>query len=339
MWQRDYILDISRNITYVYRMKNDTKTAKDEFDADDLNLITLAREYSDEDKARALLESWRWPGGKPICPHCKFDESYTVTSKPGTKNKVRKGLYYCAACRKPYTATVGTVMEDSHVPISKWMMAFFLICSSKKAISAHQLHRMLGVTYKTAWFMAHRIRYAFGGDETKLTGTVEVDETFVGGVGDPRTKLSRKTPVVALIERGGKMHTRVVSNVSQRNLGQCLAECVDKSAIVNTDDHAAYKPALKAYARHDVVNHSKLEYHRINPDGSIATTNSAESFFSLLKRGVYGSWHHVSREHLPKYANEFGFRWNTRKLTDGARVASAVPMIEGKRLLYRKPAN
>jgi transposase-like protein len=323
-------------------MKNDIETAnkgETAFDADDLNLIKLAQDYSDEDKARALLESWRWPGGKPICPHCKFDESYKVTSKPDTKNKVRKGLYYCAACRKPYTATVGTVMEDSHVPISKWMMAFFLICSSKKAISAHQLHRMLGVTYKTAWFMAHRIRYAFGGDNTKLTGTVEVDETFVGGKGERKTNFSRHVPVVALIERGGKMHTRVVSNVSQKNLGQCLNECVDKSAIVNTDNHDAYKPALKEYKRHDTVNHSRFEYSRTNADGTKSGINTCESFFSLLKRGVYGSWHHVSREHLPKYANEFGFRWNTRKLTDGARMAFAVPMIEGKRLLYRKPAN
>src|SRR5579862_290747 len=181
-----------------------------ELDADDLNLIKLAQEYSDEDKARALFESWRWPKGKPICPHCKFDESYKVTSKPETKRKVRNGLYYCAACRKPFTATVGTIMEDSHVPISKWIMAFFIICSSKKAVSAHQLHRMLGVTYKTAWFMAHRIRFAFGddADSPKLNGVVEVDETFIGGKGDRRTKLSRKTPVVALIEQGGNMKAR-----------------------------------------------------------------------------------------------------------------------------------
>ena len=202
-------------------MKNDIKTAKDGFDADDLNLITLAQEYSDEDRARELFESWRWPNGKPICPHCKHDESYKITSKPETKKKVRKGLYYCAACRKPFTATVGTVMEDSHLPISKWMMAFFLICSSKKSISAHQLHRMLKITYKSAWFMAHRIRFAFGDDlnSKPLTGTVEVDECFIGGKGDPKTTFSRKIPVVALIARDGRAKARVVSNVSQTNLG------------------------------------------------------------------------------------------------------------------------
>jgi transposase-like protein len=314
-------------------------TTGEEFDADDLNLITLAQQYSDEDKARELFESWRWLNGKPICPHCKHDEYYTITSRPETKRKVRKGLYYCAACRKPFTATVGTVMEGSHIPISKWMMAFFLICSSKKAISAHQLHRMLGVTYKTAWFMAHRIRFAFGDDlnAPKLSGIVEVDETFVGGKGDLKTKFSRKIPVVVLLERGGKAKTRVVSNVSQHNLGKVLAECVDKKAIVNTDNHDAYKPALKEYKRHDVVNHSAEEYHRRNPDGTTSSTNTAESFFSLLKRGIIGAWHHCSREHLPKYANEFAFRFSTSKMTDGARTAAAIPLIEGKRLMYRRP--
>jgi transposase-like protein len=198
---------------------------------------------------------------------------------------------------------------------------------------------MLKTTYKTAWFMAHRIRYSMGDNKFKLFGTVEADETFIGGKGDMKTKFSRQTPVVALIERGGKMHTRVVSSVTQKNLGKCLAECVDKSAIVNTDDHDAYKPALKAFARHDVVNHTRKEYHRLNPDGTISTTNSAESFFSLLKRGVYGSWHCVSREHLPKYASEFEFRWNTRKLSDGERMENFVPMIDGKRLTYRQTAS
>ncbi len=236
------------------------KTKSDEFDADDLNLISLAQEYQDEDKARELFESWRWPNGKPICPHCQFDESYKLTSKPNTKNKIRKGVYCCAACRKTFTATVGTVMEDSHVPISKWLMATFILCSSKKSISANQLHRMIKVTYKTAWFLAHRIRFAMGSDTAKLTSTVEVDETFVGGKGDSRNRYVRQTPVVALIERGGKMHTRIVSKVSQHNLGQCLFDCVDKSATINTDEHTAYLHTAKTFKRHDVVNHSRNEY-------------------------------------------------------------------------------
>ena len=326
-------------------MKNDMKPQKsvtlDEFDADDLNLISLAQEYADDDKARELLERLRWPNGV-VCPHCANDGKSKPISKlipkMASKTAVRKGVYFCGACRQQFTVTVKTVFEGSHVPISKWMMAWFLICSSKKGMSAHQLHRMLKVTYKTAWFMAHRIRFALGDDgKGKLTGAVEIDETFVGGEGSGKTRFSRHTPVVALIERGGRAKTRVVSHVSQHNLGKVLAECVDKSAIINTDEHDAYKPAAKQYTRHDCVNHSKDEYHRVNADGTVSTTNSAESFFSLLKRGVYGSWHHVSREHLPKYANEFAFRWGTSKLTDGARMAQGMPLIEGKRLLYRQP--
>ena len=322
-------------------MKTTKKTANDEFDADDLNLISLAREYSDEDKAIALFESMRWPGGKAICPHCKHDETYKLTSKPSTtgRNKIRKGVYCCAACRKTFTAKVGTVMESSHISVSTWMMALFLICSSKKSISAHQLHRMLKITYKSAWFLAHRIRFAFSDDGVKLKGTVEVDEAFVGGKSDRKTSSLVKTPVVVLLERGGKAKTRVISSVSQKNLGAALAECVDKSAVVNTDEHPGYKAPLKEYAGHNAVNHSKDEYHKIKADGTVSTTNSAESFFSLLKRGVYGAWHHVSREHLPKYSNEFAFRWSNNKISDGARMAVAVPLFDGKRLLYRQPAN
>jgi transposase-like protein len=311
---------------------------KTKFDADEINLLMLAKKYSNEKKARKLFESWRWPGGKAICPHCQHDEAYAMKSKPGTKNKMRAGLYCCSACRKTFTATVGTVMEDSHLPISKWLMAMFLISSSKKGMSAHQIHRMLKITYKAAWFMCHRIRFAFGDDGEKLKGIVEVDETFVGGKGDMKTAFLRKTPVVALVERGGRAKTRVIASVSQKNLGAVLAECVDKSAVVNTDEHPGYKAPLKTFARHDAVNHSKDVYHRHNADGTISTTNSTESFFSLLKRGVYGAWHHVSREHLPKYANEFAFRWGTNKLSDGARMATMPPLFAGKRLLYRQPA-
>jgi transposase-like protein len=314
------------------------KTEKPKFNAEELNLIKLAQEYSDPDKARDLLESLLWPNG-PVCPHCKFDEAYKLTAKAGSKTPVRKGLYKCAACRKEFTVTVGTIFEDSHLPISKWLMAFFILCSSKKAISAHQLHRMLDITYKTAWFMAHRIRHAMAPKMPLgklLTGTVEVDETFVGGKGDIKTRAQRKTPVVALIQRNGDMYTRVVSSVTQKNLRACLNECVDKSAIVNTDDSGASRGTVKAYKAHHVVNHSAKEYVIKMPDGASAHVNTCESFFSLLKRGVYGSWHHVSREHLPKYANEFAFRWNNRKVTDGERTVTALRASEGKRLTYRQ---
>lgn len=313
---------------------------KTQLDPEELNLVTLAADYSNEDEARALLERMRWPDG-PACPHCRNHSEkpiYALTGKPDSKTPVRKGVYKCGACRKQFTVLVNTIFSDSHIPIGKWLMAMFIICSSKKSISAHQLHRMLGVTYKTAWFMAHRIRHAMAADENtpKLSGAVESDETYVGGVGDPKTKVLRHTPVIALVQRGGPMRTAVVSNVTQNTLGKALAECVSKTATVHTDEHPAYRKPLKQWAQHHAVNHSKYEYARRLPDGSTAHVNTCESFFSLLKRGVQGAWHHVSREHLPKYASEFEFRWNTREMTDGERLEQAVLKVEGKRLKYRQ---
>jgi transposase-like protein len=308
---------------------------------DELNLITLAQEYSDEDKARGLLESLLWPDGA-ICPHCKNHKEkpiYKLQSKADSKAKVRKGVHKCGACRKQFTVTVGTIFEDSHLPISKWLMAIFIICSSKKSISANQLSRMLKITYKAAWFMAHRLRFAMSPEmplAKLLNGVVEVDETFVGGAGRRCSRYRRHTPVVALIERGGNMQARVVSNVTQHNLGKILNECVNKEAVVQTDELPAYRKPLSKYKKHETVVHSRYEYIRRNADGSVAGINTCESFFSLLKRGVYGSWHHVSREHLPKYANEFAFRWNTRGLTDGERMESAIGLVTGKRLTYKQ---
>ena len=308
---------------------------------DELNLISLAQEYSDEDKARGLLESILWPDGV-ICPHCKNHKEkpiYKLQPKVTSKSAARKGVHKCGACRKQFTVTVGTIFEDSHLPISKWLMAIFIICSSKKSISAMQLSRMLKITYKAAWFMAHRLRFAVSPEmplAKLLQGVVEVDETFVGGKGFRCSQMRRKTPVVALIERGGSMQARVVSNVTQHNLGKVLHECVSKKAVLNTDEHDAYKPAGKNSRNIKRLSTRADEYSRHNADGSVSGINTCESFFSLLKRGVYGSWHHVSREHLPKYANEFAFRWNTRGQTDGERMETAIGMVTGKRLTYRQ---
>ena len=309
---------------------------------EEVTLAKLAKEYAgSEEKSRSLLEAWRWPNG-PVCPHCGNDGKEKPNSKlkaqEDSKSGVRPGVYFCGACREQFTATVGTIFEGSHLPISTWLMAVFIMCSSKKSVSAHQIHRMLDITYKTAWFMCHRIRHAMGPDMPLgqlLKGTVEVDETFVGGKGDMRTKSLRKTPVVALIERGGGIQTRVVSNVTQKNLRKAINECVDKGSIINTDDSGVYRSQLKAFAGHNVVNHSAKEYARKLDDGSVAHVNSAESFFSLLKRGVHGAWHHVSREHLPKYADEFAFRWTHRNITDGERMLKAIKATEGKRLSYK----
>lgn len=315
---------------------------KEKLAPEEINLITLASQYSDNDKARELLESLRWPKGI-VCPRCNNDAKGKTISKlepkEGSKAGVRKGVYFCGACRKQFTVTIGTVFEGSHIPMSKWVMALFIICSSKKAISAHQLHRMLGITYKTAWFMAHRIRFAFGNDKRVLTGTVEVDEAFVGGKGTLKTRYKRQTPVLALVQRDGSMQARVIASVTAKNVGQHLHACISKDAIVNTDEHKAYKVPLKQWKGHHSVSHSRYEFSRRNPDGSVAGINFAESFFSLLKCGVFGAWHCVSREHLPKYAHEFQFRWNHRKMTDGERMAAAVPFMTGARLYYRKPAN
>src|SRR5712671_4056511 len=191
------------------------KSDKPELNAEEITLVRLAQEYSDPEKARQLLEAWRWPNGA-ICPHCKNDGKQKPNSKltPRTKSGgVRQGVYFCGACRKQFTATVGTIFEGSHIQISTWLMAIFIMCSSKKSISSHQIHRMLGVTYKTAWFLTHRIRYAMGPTfplGKLLEGTVEVDETFIGGKGEMKTRSERKTPVVALIERDGACRTRVV---------------------------------------------------------------------------------------------------------------------------------
>jgi transposase-like protein len=316
---------------------------KTKFDADDLNLVSLAKEYSNEKKARKLFEAMRWPGGKPVCPHCGFEETYKLTSKPDSKTKLRAGVYSCAACRKPFTATVGTVFENSHVPVSKILMAIFILCSSKKSVSALQLSRMLKTTYRTAWFLAHRIRFAMATDlqtAKPLANTVEADETFFPDRNAKKSfMMNRQTTLAVIVERGGEARTRVIPSVTAKNVGKFLYDCVSKDATVNTDEHVAYKKPLRDFNRHDRVNHSRFEYARHNPDGTVSHVNTCESFNSLIKRGVFGAWHCISPEHLPKYASEFEYRWNTRKQTDGKRMANFVPMIQGKRLMYHRPKN
>jgi transposase-like protein len=302
---------------------------------DELVLAELVQAYGEESKARQLLETWRWPNG-PVCPHCKNAGDKRISklaAQSSSQSGVRPGVYFCGACRQQFTVTVGTVLERSHVPLSKWVMALSLLCASKKSLSANQIHRMIGVTYQTAWFMCHRIRHGMTPNhwaEPKLKGTVEVDETFVG----PRAR--RKTPVVALVERNGLARVKVIASVTQKNLGAALSECVSKEAVVNTDEHPGYKNPLKQWKEHQAVNHSRGEYHRDNADGSRTSTNTAESFFSLIKRAIIGAWHHISRAHLARYANEFAFRWNTRHDTDLIRLAKFVAWIEGKRLTYRQ---
>ena len=296
-----------------------------------------------ENEARAILENIRWPHGL-ICPHCG---SVRVTRLQAKSEKVRDGVIQCNECRRQFTATVGTVMQGSHITLRQWVQAFYSMCSHKKGVSALQLQRNLGLhSYQSAWHLAHRIRLAMREDPlaSKLTGTVEVDETYVGGkprkgkrdeAGNPivnkRGRGTSKTSVMALVERGGRVRTRVVDYVDAANLKTAIRENVNSEAEVQTDELNLYEGIGREFAGgHQTVNHSRGEYAR----GEI-NTNSAESFFALLKRGVHGTFHHVSKRHLHRYCDEFSFRWDGRKVNDGERTVQAIRGAEGKRLSYR----
>lgn len=316
-----------------------------------MNLVDLAQQFCDEEKATAFLEKQRWPDG-PVCPHCGLvGEAFRLKPTVKGKTHVRKGLWKCSGCRKEFSVKIGTIFEDSHIGLHKWLMAYHLICASKKGMSANQLHRMLGVTYKTAWFMAHRIRHTMTQKPTsKMTGTIEADETFIGG--KRRTSMSHATKpgerpkdrlgpfadkavVFTLMERDGRAHSTHVDKVTAANLKPVILEHISHDAVLNTDDNKVYSLAKKHFAGHDIVNHLKKEYARREADGRLVTTNTVEGFFSLIKRGVCGTFHHISRQHLHRYLTEFDFRWNLRDTTDGERTLLAVKGIEGKRLMYR----
>jgi transposase-like protein len=300
------------------------------------NLARLGKHFSDEDAARELLESLRWPNGA-TCPHCGADHPYKLTPKPGSST--RKGVWKCRSCRKQFTVTVGTIFEHSHIPISKWLLAIHLLSASKKGISAHQLHRMLGVTYRAAWFMAHRLRHAMKDDVMKLDGIVEVDETYVGGPrkrkpGRPAPGDREKTPVIALVERGesGRVRAFALARVTGDNVQDVIRREVSLNAHMMSDDLNVYHPLSMGFRKHDTIVHSRGEYVRGN-----VHTNTVEGFFGLLKRGLTGSFHHVSKGHLSRYIDEFCFRYNARKMNDGDRAALIVTGAEGKRLTYQQP--
>lgn len=286
------------------------------------------------DAAREFLERTRWAHGR-FCPHCGSLESYAIIARKAGA-KTRKGLYKCKPCKKQFTVTVGTIFEGSHIPLNKWLMAVHLMTSSKKGISAHQLHRMLGIGYKSAWFMAHRIRYAMQQEplRSKLQGTIEADETWVGGKANRQPKRpAPKTPVVALVERKGGIRAFPVQRVSKNTVSRAIVENCDPLSRLYTDQSPVYPAMGKAFeGGHHSVNHGRDEYVR----GDVHV-NTAESFFALLKRGIHGTFHHVSKPHLGRYVDEFAFRWNNRKVTDSERAIAALVGIEGKRLTYNAP--
>lgn len=286
-----------------------------------------------EDQARDLIEAIRWPNG-PRCVHCASDQVYKLKGK-----STRAGLYKCRECKGQFTVRVGTIFEDSHIPLHKWLMALHLMTSSKKGISSKQLQRNLGLaSYQSAWHMSHRIRHAmFAPDGLLLTGSVEVDETYVGGKPRPgsdekakRGRGTKKIPVVALVERDGRVRSRVIEHVDAKTLKSAIRENVDRSATIYTDEWSSYRGIGSEFAGgHKTVNHGAGEY--VSGD---ASTNTVESFFALMKRGVYGVFHHVSKQHLQRYCDEFSFRWDRRAITDGERTIDAIRGAEGKRLTY-----
>jgi hypothetical protein len=324
--------------------------------SDDLTIPEIGK-MSDDD-ARALLEATRWPNG-PICPHCGVvGEATRMESRTDTKaeNKMRAGLWSCRACREAFTVTVGTIFEGSHVPLSKWLMGFYLFATSKKSLSALQLQRQLGLgSYRTAWHLAHRIRHAManGGPFAPMTGVVEVDETYVGGKGRNRVGVARhrkiptgvphrkagrgtqtKVPVQVLVQRdGGSVRARVVPNVSAKTLQPYIREHVAKTAAIHSDEWPGYSGLGRAFAGgHHTVAHAHGEYARGN-----VHNNTAESFNGLFKRGFHGAWHNVSREHLNRYLDEFAYRWTHKADDAGDKMVRAVMQGDGVRLYYKRP--
>lgn len=302
-----------------------------------------APEFQDENIARQHIEANRWPNG-PVCPHCGGTErNYPI--KPSEKKKIRAGLYKCGDCDKSFTVTVGTVFQGSRVPLNKWLMAIHLMCSSKKGISSHQLHRSLGVTYKTAWFMSHRIREAMKETNPEPLGgggsTVEVDETFWGNTKPRYKKKGRgyhhKEKILSLVKRDGRARSFHVPSVSAKTLRPILGAQIKKDSHIMTDEAGQYCntviPMTEHFAQHSYVKHGAGEYVR----GDVHT-NSIESYFAIMKRGLNGVFHHVGPQHLKRYIGEFDFRYNYRaKLgyTDKDRAAVALSGISGKRLFYK----
>lgn len=314
----------------------------------------LASQYQDADAAREHLEKLLWPDGA-VCPHCGvMGEAYKLEADftKKTKTHARKGLWKCGGCREQFTVTVGTIFEDSHIPLNKWLFAIHLMCSSKKGVSALQLQRELWGedpetkkikgSYRTAWFMCHRVRWAMTQSPMveALSGTVEVDETYVGGREKGRRGMpgpdSKKTPVLALVQRGGDVRSFPIERATLKNIKPILEQHVDPQSHLVTDESSVYYQMKPAFAKHSTVNHAKKEYARREENFTV-TTNTVESFFALLKRSNYGIHHHMSRKYLGQYCAEREFVYNGRKLTDDQRTEKALKCTSGKRLMLKAP--
>jgi len=293
--------------------------------------------YHDDDAAREHLETLLWPLG-PTCPRCGTNDASRVTKLQG--KSTRPGVHKCKDCRKPFTVTIGTVMERSKIPLCKWVLAAQLMASSKKGMSAKQLERMLGCTYETAWFLFHRLRECTIDPKAGPIGgsnkVVEADETYVGGKAKNAHRgkpVPKKEAVVSLVERGGEVRSFHVTNVNTKTLRPIIVKNASRASYLMTDDSVIYPRIGDEFAGHGTVNHSAREYVR----GTFWYTNTVESYFALLKRGIMGSFHSVSEAHLYRYLAEFDFRHNTRELSDGERAEELLRGAKGKRLMYHQP--
>jgi transposase-like protein len=318
----------------------------------------IARQYQSEEAARAWLEAKLWPDG-PVCPHCGvIGEATKLEREESSDTHGRKGLYVCRGCRGQFTITVGTVMEDSHIPLHKWLLAFHLMCASKKGVSALQIQRglwgedpdkkdkngrpRLKGSYRTAWFMCHRIRWAMTQTPftEMLSGVVEADETWMGGkekgLRGAGNRDSKKTPVLALVERGGDVRSFPIQRATLENIKPILKKHIDPSTHLVTDEASVYYFMTPDFAKHSTVNHAKKEYARREENFTV-TSNTVESFFALLKRSNYGIHHHMSRKYLGSYCAERDFVYNGRKLTDDQRTDKAILATRGKRLMLNGP--
>jgi len=302
--------------------------------------------FHNEDAARGYFEKLHWPSG-PVCPHCGV-----INEATGLKGDAhRAGLYKCRSCEEQFSVTVGTVMESSHVPLHKWALAFRLMAGSKKGVSAHQLMRELGLgSYRTAWFLAHRVREAMAVPDPEPLGgkgkTVEVDETYIGKPDDVfvsgrgwqgQRGTATKRKVLTMVERGGRAVSVKVEDLTIPTIKKVLGAHVMLDSTLNTDEAQFYKQPGKAFAAHEAVNHGSGEYAR-----GETTTNTVEGYFSIFKRGMVGVYQHCGEQHLHRYLSEFDFRYSNRSklgVEDTERAGLAAKGARGKRLTYRSPRN
>ncbi len=302
--------------------------------------------FTDNDKAREWLEARVWPKGI-ICRHCGNADAARIAHLKGKAH--RSGLYQCAECRQQFTVTVGTVFERSKIPLCKWLAALFLMVSSKKGVSAHQVHRMLGVSYKSTWFMMHRLREAMRtGDLDPMGGsgsTVEMDETFIGKREGFEAKpgwVRHKNTVLTLVERGGSARSFHIDEATKENIVPIVRENLDRESDLMTDEARRYETIGQDFAAHGVVDHSRKEYGYTDREtGAKINTNTVEGFYSIFKRGMKGVYQHCSEKHLHRYLAEFDFRYSNRSklgCEDLERAERLALGIVGRRLTYRRPS-